>query len=241
MAETLGQKLKAAREAKGITDSEAAAITKILRRTINALENDDFSHMPAPTYAKGFIRIYADYLGLEPAPLVKEYTEAHAGRPKPLIDEESQLEQNLRPPTPITDLIKKIDFSALSRLSRKAAAGGRAVLAKRKKEKKTRPRSVPSSPPPPRKPALKNPLRGALKNLHPSPLKDIRILAAAIAGLIVLFILISILSTCTKRGEEKKTDAPEVSRLESQRSLIDTPAPDLYLVEPGQIEPRTTK
>lgn len=95
---TLGQQLKAAREAKGVSAHDAGAATKILTRTIIALEADDFSGMAAPTYAKGFIRIYAGYLGLNPEPLVEEYMRRHAPAvaPKPLVDETSQLEQNNR-------------------------------------------------------------------------------------------------------------------------------------------------
>ena len=94
---TLGQKLKAAREAKGISESEAGAAIKTLTRLIVAMEADDFSGMAAPTYAKGFIRLYAGYLGLNPEPLIEEYTARHApSGPKPLVDEASQLEQNRR-------------------------------------------------------------------------------------------------------------------------------------------------
>ncbi|MBM4152622.1 MAG: helix-turn-helix domain-containing protein, partial [Kiritimatiellaceae bacterium] len=60
---TLGQQLKAAREAKGVSEYDAGIATKILTRVIVAMESDDFSGMAAPTYAKGFIRLYADYLG----------------------------------------------------------------------------------------------------------------------------------------------------------------------------------
>lgn len=91
---TLGHQLKAAREAKGVSESEAGAATKILTRIIVAMEADDFSGMAAPTYAKGFIRLYAAYLGLNPEPLVEEYITRHAPGPKPLVDEASQLEQN---------------------------------------------------------------------------------------------------------------------------------------------------
>ena len=95
---TLGQQLKAAREAKGVNEQAAGTATKILTKMIVALEADDFSGMAAPTYAKGFIRIYAGYLGLNPEPLVEEYMQRHAPAtaPKPLIDENSQLEQNTR-------------------------------------------------------------------------------------------------------------------------------------------------
>ncbi|NOU35236.1 MAG: hypothetical protein HOO88_00445 [Kiritimatiellaceae bacterium] len=91
---TLGQKLKAAREAKGVSEHDAGIATKILTKMIAAMEADDFSLMAAPTYAKGFIRIYAGYLGLNPDPLIEEYITRHAPKPKPLIDEESQLEKN---------------------------------------------------------------------------------------------------------------------------------------------------
>lgn len=91
---TLGQKLKAAREAKGVSEHDAGTATKILTKMIVAMEADDFSVMAAPTYAKGFIRLYAGYLGLNPDPLIEEYITRYAPRTKPLIDENSQLEKN---------------------------------------------------------------------------------------------------------------------------------------------------
>ena len=87
--ETLGQKLKAARVKKGATASEAAAATRIKVQHIEAMKRDDFSPMPAAAYAKGFIRLYADYLGLPSEPLVDEYVQLHApGAHKPVLDEE---------------------------------------------------------------------------------------------------------------------------------------------------------
>lgn len=90
--ETLGQKLKAARLKKKLTASEAAKGTRIKIQHIEAIEQDDFSAVPAPAYAKGFIRIYADYLELDPEPLVDEYMEKHAPRQRAslLPDEETQ-------------------------------------------------------------------------------------------------------------------------------------------------------
>lgn len=105
---TLGQQLKAAREAKRVSESEAGAATKILTRIIVAMEADDFSGMAAPTYAKGFIRLYAGYLGLNPDPLVEEYMARNTVAPKPLVDEASQLEQNRRPPPSFAAIRKRI-------------------------------------------------------------------------------------------------------------------------------------
>jgi cytoskeletal protein RodZ len=75
---TLGQQFKQAREVKGVSLSEAAEKTKILTRLLEDLETDNFERMAAPTYAKGFIKIYAEYLGLDPEPLINEYYLKHA-------------------------------------------------------------------------------------------------------------------------------------------------------------------
>ncbi|MFA6174339.1 MAG: helix-turn-helix domain-containing protein [Kiritimatiellales bacterium] len=101
---TLGQQLKAAREAKGISQSEAGTATKILTRIIAAMEADDFSGMAAPTYAKGFIRLYAAFLRLNPDPLIEEYMAKHAPGRKPLIVEENRLEESRgkRPSVPVS-------------------------------------------------------------------------------------------------------------------------------------------
>lgn len=75
----IGQSLRLAREKKGIDLSRAAAQTHILLKHLEMMERDDFSRMPAPMYAKGFIRIYAEFLGIDPAPLIQEYIEVHLG------------------------------------------------------------------------------------------------------------------------------------------------------------------
>ncbi len=193
---TLGEQLKAARKAKKVTESEAGAATRVLRQIIVAMENDDFSEMPAPTYAKGFIRLYAEYLGLDPEPLVAEYLEKHAQQPKPLIDENSQLEQSTRTDSPSSfSLSAKINLG--SWLS-KAGTGG------------------------------------LLRMLKRTPLRDIRVLAAVIAALLVLIVLIVSISNCT-RNRASAQPAPEPAPASAQ-VLINEPTPDIYLVEPGKIE-----
>ncbi len=87
---TLGQQLKAAREAKGVTEFEAGSATRILTKLIVKMEADDFSEMAAPTYAKGFIRLYATYLGLDPEPLVNEYIETYVPKEKALTEQKLQ-------------------------------------------------------------------------------------------------------------------------------------------------------
>jgi cytoskeletal protein RodZ len=88
---TLGQVFSEARQRKKVTASQAAAATRMKVQHIEAMERDDFSRMAAPMYAKGFIRIYAEYLGLDSAPFIAEYMELHAPRERaPLMVEDSK-------------------------------------------------------------------------------------------------------------------------------------------------------
>lgn len=78
--DSMGQRFKAAREKKRMPLSQAAAQTRIKLQYLELMEQDDFSRMPAPAYAKGFIRMYATFLNLDPVPLVQEYMDQHLGR-----------------------------------------------------------------------------------------------------------------------------------------------------------------
>ncbi|MCX7591631.1 MAG: helix-turn-helix domain-containing protein, partial [Kiritimatiellae bacterium] len=71
---SLGEELRSARVARGLTPSQVALATKMKVQTVEALENEDFDRIAAPIYAKGFIRLYAQCVGLDPAPLIEEYT-----------------------------------------------------------------------------------------------------------------------------------------------------------------------
>ena len=81
--ESMGQLLKTTRERKRLSLSYVAAQTHIKMQFLEMMERDDLSRMPAPMYAKGFIRLYANYLGLDPAPMVQEYMDVQAGRRRP--------------------------------------------------------------------------------------------------------------------------------------------------------------
>jgi hypothetical protein len=69
----IGYSLRAARERQGIGLPEAELATKIRAKYIRALEEEDFETLPADTYARGFLRTYADYLGLDGEIYVEEY------------------------------------------------------------------------------------------------------------------------------------------------------------------------
>lgn len=61
----LGQRLRQAREAKGISLEQASSHTHILKRHLVALEANDFAALPQPTFARGFAQSYARFLGLD--------------------------------------------------------------------------------------------------------------------------------------------------------------------------------
>ena len=65
MTQTIGQKLKQAREAQDFTLENASEATRIRTLYLQALEADDLSAMPSPVQARGFLRNYAEYLGLD--------------------------------------------------------------------------------------------------------------------------------------------------------------------------------
>jgi transcriptional regulator with XRE-family HTH domain len=62
----LGRLLTRAREARGLTLEDAERDTRISRRYLAALEAEQFEIIPAPVYARGFLRSYSQYLGLDP-------------------------------------------------------------------------------------------------------------------------------------------------------------------------------
>src|ERR1700693_6374024 len=67
---TLGELLAARRGERGLTIEQAAAATRIRAHYLSALESNELERLAAPVYAKGHLRTYARFLGLDPEPLV---------------------------------------------------------------------------------------------------------------------------------------------------------------------------
>jgi len=63
--ETLGEKLRTAREKKGYTFEQIGRDTNIAKRYLEALEAEDFAQFPGEPYLLGFLRNYGEYLGLD--------------------------------------------------------------------------------------------------------------------------------------------------------------------------------
>jgi cytoskeleton protein RodZ len=62
---TVGERLRAAREEKGVSLEEVAAQTRIPLRHLASIETADWDSLPAPTYTVGFAKSYASAVGLD--------------------------------------------------------------------------------------------------------------------------------------------------------------------------------
>jgi hypothetical protein len=69
----IGNSLREARVRQQLELSEIELATKIRARYLRALEEETFEALPAQTYVKGFLRTYADYLGLDGQLYVDEF------------------------------------------------------------------------------------------------------------------------------------------------------------------------
>lgn len=73
----IGETLREARLRRGIEIAEVSNHTKIRVKYLRALEDEDFSLLPGPAYARTFLRTYAEFLGLDPHVLAEEYRVQH--------------------------------------------------------------------------------------------------------------------------------------------------------------------
>ncbi len=71
----IGSSLREARERRGLTLADAEAETKIRSRYLGALENERFDVLPGDAYARGFLRTYAEFLGLDGDLYADEFAE----------------------------------------------------------------------------------------------------------------------------------------------------------------------
>jgi hypothetical protein len=69
----IGNSLKEARVRQGLDYGQVELATKIRAKYVRALEEEEFEVLPTGTYIKGFLRSYAEYLGLDGQLYVDEY------------------------------------------------------------------------------------------------------------------------------------------------------------------------
>ena len=119
--QTIGQTLKAAREQKQLTLEKVFEATRIRTIYLQALEADDLSAMPSPVQARGYLRNYAEYLGLNIDQLLEDLraSEQNLGEiigPADLTDrseyqtlEHFSAQEQTLPSPPIEDTVQEIE------------------------------------------------------------------------------------------------------------------------------------
>lgn len=100
---TVGETLRRARHAQGISLEQAAEETRIRRSYLAALEADDAAALPAPVYTRGLLRTYATFLGLNADALVDDYRPMQRRERPP----------SLRPAVMHVPLPRQVPFRAL--------------------------------------------------------------------------------------------------------------------------------
>jgi len=71
--ESIGAKLRNAREEKGYSLEQVARDTHIAKRYLEAMENEEFDSFPGEPYLLGFLRTYSEFLELSPQEMVSLY------------------------------------------------------------------------------------------------------------------------------------------------------------------------
>jgi hypothetical protein len=82
---TMGEVLRDARLQLGASIEQAAGETKVRKKYLVALEEDDYAELPPAIYAKGFLHIYAEFLGIDPVYVSKLYQPPQAAMSSPTI------------------------------------------------------------------------------------------------------------------------------------------------------------
>ena len=82
---SFGDMLKVAREDKGLSLEQLAADLRIELRFLDALEHENFEVLPAPVFTKGYIKQYAQRVGLDYADLLAEYYRQSEVRDAPMM------------------------------------------------------------------------------------------------------------------------------------------------------------
>jgi transcriptional regulator with XRE-family HTH domain len=81
----IGPILREARLKKQLTESQIAEITRMKVQIVEDLEKDDFHRIAATIYGKGFIKLFAECVDLDPQPLINDYLRSVSGDSPSLV------------------------------------------------------------------------------------------------------------------------------------------------------------
>lgn len=99
MQETIGQRLKKIRTSRQISLDKAAEATRVRAHYLQALESDNYSVMSSAAQSRGFLRLYADYLGLDLEAAMQELSDGNLMDSSPVASAPVEVTP---PPAPVT-------------------------------------------------------------------------------------------------------------------------------------------
>ena len=76
VGQTAGSLLRSVREHKGLRLEDVARVTRIAKGYLAALEENNYAKLPSDAYARGFLRVYAQYLGIDEQDVLTLYPQA---------------------------------------------------------------------------------------------------------------------------------------------------------------------
>jgi len=221
---TPGAALRTARENHRLSIADAVEATRIKTHIIQALEKDDYSVFSAPLYGKGFIKLYAEYVGLDPAPLVDYYVQYYARATRPTLKTElpppSAVNDGIPVPSPMARF-RETGESALVRTSNTLATAlrdtGRAVVAMWARLMEAR-KAMPSRDP-----------FAAARDFASAPVPVGRYAALGFALLVVIILVAGSVSLFSGRKETAGTAAASSRPAVHRKTAASTP---LRVAEP---------
>ncbi len=101
MAASLGEKLRNARESRGISIREIADQTRISARYLEAIEEDSYKSLPGGVFNKGFVKSYAKYVGIDEKEALEDYTRLMANQGHTFEDDQTPISR--RPEVHVND------------------------------------------------------------------------------------------------------------------------------------------
>jgi cytoskeleton protein RodZ len=113
---TIGDTLKQARLDRKLTIKTASEATAIRVKFLEALEADDFDSLPSPVQARGFLRIYADYLGLDSEILLNPIIGEASPEESSAIDATGQLEPTVEEAGPFGTDKNEIEVAPIEKI-----------------------------------------------------------------------------------------------------------------------------
>jgi transcriptional regulator with XRE-family HTH domain len=106
--ESFGDYLKRHREAAGKTIKDISETTRVPRRFLSAFEENNYEVLPAPTFTRGFLKLYAREIGLETDEVVVRYESFQ--RSLKLADESAK-QAELKAATEANNIAEESQFS----------------------------------------------------------------------------------------------------------------------------------